>query len=174
MATKTVVSELQETLGITPKPGETRSAFAERLARKANDIEDDDWEILSKQVQIWVNAALTAVEKKEPIPLPEGIEALIAGTEVAAEAAPRKKTKAAMAVKDKEPKKSSAGPKGKFAADAVIKVVPEENPFRANTKCYGWFAAIEDGMTVAEAVAAGAPRHHIRWAHTLGHLKIGE
>lgn len=172
MPEQTVLAELKAILKIEPKKNEAPADFAKRLIVKANDLEDSDWQSLSLKSQVWVNAGIEALQAKKAVALPEGLDA----PEVPDEPAPKKgkEKPAKAAVKDKkEAKPSGRGPKGKFAKTDKIKVVPKENPFRSGTKCYNWFASIKNGMTVAQAVEAGAPRHHIRWAHTLGHLTIG-
>lgn len=174
-----IVEDLQVVLKLKPKAKETQAAFAERLARKANDMENDDWETLSQETQVWVNAAIEAIGKSQALPLPDGIATALpeAVAEEAPAAKPKGKTAAPAAKPVKTPAKADApstrGPKGKFGAEDAIEIVPETNPFREGTKCHTWFGKITDGMTVKQAVEAGAPRHHIRWAHTLGHLKIG-
>lgn len=198
---KTVVADLQGVLDLAVKKGETQAVFAERLARAANDetnMSNDDWETLDNETQVWVNTATEAIKRSEAIPLPTGIDFIIPAEKTEeAPAKPSTKAKKEAAPKEEKPapkeaKKEKAekpakvaketakenggaprGPRGKFAADAKINIVAEKNPFRDGTKCYGWFGKITEGMTVAEAVEAGAPRNHIRWAHTLGHIKIG-
>lgn len=86
----------------------------------------------------------------------------------------QKPTKAKALVKPakKAAAKEAVGRKGKFVEGATIKVVADENPFREGSKAHDWFGRIKNGMTLSDAVAAGTPRNHIRWAHSLGHLKI--
>jgi len=71
------------------------------------------------------------------------------------------------------PKGSHPGPKGLFERGDKIKLLTKENPFRSGTKCAGWWDKLKDGMTVDAAIAAGVPRHHIRWELTLEYVKIG-
>ena len=99
---------------------------------------------------------------------------------VPAKKAPAKKApakKAAAKPKAKAVKATNGsgkrGPKGNFALDDKIKVLVTENPFRRGTKSEGWFANYKPGMTVADAIAVGTPRHHIRRDQTLGNIKIG-
>lgn len=189
--TKTVVAELQDVLGLEAKPGETQEGFSERLARKSNDLTNDEWEALSEPAQVWVNNAIEALDKKRSVALPSGIEEVLSAEGVTKAPAKAKKpvvSKGKKAAPMEEAKKKGAkvkapakakakpagrGPNGKFGKADKIKVVPEKNPFREGSKCFGWFGSIKDGMTIEEAVTAGAPRHHIRWAHSLGHIKVG-
>jgi hypothetical protein len=83
------------------------------------------------------------------------------------------KAPAKKAAKTNGAPKAKVGPKGRFALTDKIKVLHKESPFRKGTKAEGWHAKLKDGMTVEAAVAAGVPRHHIRWEDTLGHIKIG-
>jgi len=200
----TVVSELQALFNLAKVDDETQQDCARRLAIKANTISDADWETLDGPAQVWVNAALEAMEKKVALPLPTGIEEMVPeATEKPAEAAkpvkgkakapPAKKgaakppakaaavpkkapAKAAKAAAPKAVKKATAGsargPRGKFALTDKITLTKAENPFRTGTKCANWYAKYRDGMTVQEAIAAGVPRHHIRWDQTLGNVTI--
>jgi hypothetical protein len=61
-------------------------------------------------------------------------------------------------------------------ADDVIGGVRRENPWKEGTKGHGYYAKYRNGMTVAEAVKAGAPRGYIRWdvAHGFITLKKSE
>lgn len=188
---RSVMDELLEDLRIAPKPGEQSAAFLVRLMKKVNSAPDDVWEGLSEEAQSWYNDAATAREERQPIPLPEGFttifeeelasseeeEDLQPKTLTPKKEAPRKAVPAKKAPRAPNPDQhrgaAGAGRKGKYAEGAVITVRAGQNPFRAGTKAYGWFSCIETGMTLSEAVAAGAPRSHIRWAHSLGHLDIG-
>lgn len=170
MSEKTVVDELKAALKLEPKEGESPEAFAKKLALKGNNITDDDWQGLSQAAQLWVNAGLDAIEKRKVVPLPAGLDPT---------PPPPPKPDKAKAFKKLTKQKKAAGqptglgPKGKFSRADKIKVVSKDNPFRAGTKCHVWFGRIKAGMTVDEAINAEVPRHHIRWAHTLGHLEIG-
>jgi len=64
-----VQSELAKVLKLKQKDGEDLDAYARRLAVAANKIPDDAWETLSEPAQLWVNAALKAIEKKEELPV---------------------------------------------------------------------------------------------------------
>ena len=196
----TVRSDLEELLQLELNPGEAPAAYAKRLAIAANNLSDDDWQSLGdgSATQIWVNDALEAVEKKKAIPLPEGLAEKEAAeepeaTEVApakangavkavkkAKAAPKPKVAAKKAAPAKKGKAKTApvkgdrpGPKGRFARTDKIKLLTKENPFRAGSKCADWWDKLKDGTTVEAAIAAGVPRHHIRWELTLGNVKIG-
>ena len=197
----TVRSDLEELLQLELNPGEAPAAYAKRLAIAANNLSDDDWQSLGdgSATQIWVNDALEAVEKKKAIPLPEGLdkeEATAEEPEVTeaapakangavkaakkAKAAPKPKVAAKKAAPAKKGKAKAApvkgdrpGPKGRFARTDKIKLLTKENPFRAGSKCADWWDKLKDGTTVEAAIAAGVPRHHIRWELTLGNVKIG-
>jgi hypothetical protein len=194
MAKKTVIAELQEILKLTPKAKETQNAFAERVARKANDMHNDDWEGLAQDTQLWVNAALAAIEAKKAVPLPTGIDAVVPAAEDAtdedeAEEAPAKPAKrpgravpAKAAPKGKPAQKGSkkapeprthAGRAGRFNPEAKIKVLTEGNPYRKGSKSDGWFEQYKNDFTVKQAVEAGTPLRHLRWAVDNDYLKIG-
>lgn len=176
----TTIGELQPILKLTPKKGETRTAFSERLARKANDMAEDAWESLEQPTQVWVNSAIEALASSKAIPLPTGIDEVLPEEEEEAPAPAKKKAPTTKAAAGKPSKKApvpakgtSGGPKGKFSREDKIKVNVAANPFREGCKAHDWFGKIKDGATVDQAIAAGAPRHHIRWASALGHIKIG-
>lgn len=191
----TVRSDLEGLLQLALNPGEAPAAYAKRLAIAANGLEDDQWGLLEEPTQAWVNDALEAVEKKKAIPLPEGLEEVVAEPEAAAAPAKvngsaKKKSAVTAPAKPKVAAKKAApakkgkgkappakgdrpGPKGLFARGDKIKLLTKENPFREGTKCANWWAKMKDGMTVDAAIAAGVPRHHIRWELTLGNVKIG-
>ena len=196
----TVRSDLEELLQLELNPGEVPAAYAKRLAIAANNLSDDDWQSLGdgSATQIWVNDALEAVETKKAIPLPEGLAEKEAAeepevTEAApakangavkaakkAKAAPKPKVAAKKAAPAKKGKAKASpvkgdrpGPKGRFARSDKIKLLTKENPFRAGSKCADWWDKLKDGTTVEAAIAAGVPRHHIRWELTLGNVKIG-
>lgn len=200
MASNSVIAELTAVVDVETKSGDTPQAFANRLARAANNVKDDEWQGLSEPTQAWVNAALGAIENKTELPLPSGIEDLDlsgkepeqADLEEAIEKAPKKpkKEKAPKEVKaakpakaPKTPKKVAVvngaktatpkGPRGLFVATDKIKIVAKENPFRKGSKSADWFAKYKAGMTVQDAIEAGVPRHHIRWDRTLGNITVG-
>lgn len=196
-----LLTELMSATRVETRPGETPAEFAQRLARKANDLTDDKWESLHNDTQAWANSAIESLRAKKNIPLPEGIEALfpdeddkdpleaepdedgVIPDELEGEPTPKPqvkaKTKAAPKAAAKTAKVKAApaskatGRRGKFKEGAKITIVSgKEEPFRAGTKCAEWFSYIRTGMTIAEAVAAGAPRNHVRWAHSNGFIKI--
>lgn len=219
MSKESVYAELIDVLGLAQNDGEDTASFAERLALKANTLKDPDWETLTEPAQVWVNSALTALEEKKDIPLPEG---MVSGSpeeapeteqeeidpetgEVVATPAPKTKAKKKTpskakakfnaekraatgkptnvkppaVTKPKAAKKVKAangtgtpGPKGTFSRGGKIKIVTKENPYREGTKSRGWFAVYKDGMTVEAAIAAGTPRHHIRWDLVQGNIKV--
>jgi len=199
MAVNSVVAELSAVVDVETKSGDTPQAFANRLARAANNVKDDEWQGLSEPTQAWVNSALSAIEEKTELPLPSGIEDLDlsgepkqAELEDAIEAAPKKPKKgkekvpkvAKPAKAAKPPKaekkakaangsKTAPGPRGLFVSSDKIKIVAKENPFRKGSKSADWFDKYKAGMTVQDAIEAGVPRHHIRWDKTLGNITVG-
>lgn len=76
MSKVSAVAELTAVIDLETKKGENPHSFAERLARAANGLEDDDWATLSEETQLWVNTAIKAIQDKEEVPLPAGIEDL--------------------------------------------------------------------------------------------------
>jgi len=60
----------------------------------------------------------------------------------------------------------------KFANTAKFTYVADPNPRKQGTKSYDWFTKYKVGGTVAEAIAAGAPRADIGWCIHLGFLKL--
>ena len=188
----TILDELQALLQLEQANGEAPLSYAKRMAVKANNLKDDEWQGLSEPAQKWVNDALEAVENKTEVPLPEGLEA---AAEPEAEEAVAEETEVDPPAGGKKPAKKKAvpkkvtvkkaakpkasangakrGPKGGFAGTDKIKILTKENPFRAGTKSAAWWAKYENGMTVEAAIAAGVPRHHIRWDSILENIKIG-
>lgn len=170
MSESTVLEELQGLVKLPPKQGEAPSAFCERLARKANSIADDDWEALGADTQDWVNSALKALERKKHVPLVPGIEKLFPDAQE--QAAPQEKG-ARSSKKEKAPSKAGAERTPLFSKTDIITVLIEGNPYRPNTHSARWFGNYSSGMTVAEAIAAGTPRHHIRWDLKQANISIG-
>lgn len=103
----TVVADLQALLKLTIKSGEGPVPFIERLAKRANKIDDDDWATLEIPTQKWVNAALISIEEKKPIKYPTGIEKLFPAEKVAKV----EKTKAPAKEKKQAPKPKPAAAK---------------------------------------------------------------
>ena len=119
--------------------------------------------------------AKKAAKKKAPAKAPAKAAPKAAAKPAAAKPAAKTAAKAPAkkAAKTNGAPKAKVGPKGRFALTDKIKVINKDSPFRKGTKAEGWHAKLKDGMTVEAAVAAGVPRHHIRWEDTLGHIKIG-
>lgn len=171
----TVVSDLQKLVKIKPAPSDTPMAFSERLARKANNIKDEDWETLEGDTQDWVNATLESLQKGAAFSLPTGIEAFFEADAIEADAAKAKEKKPPKEKKPAVSKKAdeAAAPRAVlFGRDDVIVVNIKANPYREGTKSFAWFANYAPGMTVEEAVAAGTPRHHIRWDFKQGNISF--
>ena len=165
--------ELKVCIKLEPKKGETATEFAERLVRGADKLPDDDWEALDDDIQEWVSLSAASIKAGKPLTLPEGIEVDFPDVEGgeegeadAEEAPPPKKP-----VKAAKPKAKPV-PRKRFETSDKITIVVERNPYREGTHSYGWFTVYKSGMTVAEAIEAGAPRHHIRWDFSKGNIKI--
>lgn len=181
-----VVAELSAVVDVETKSGDTPQAFANRLARAANNVKDDEWQGLSEPTQAWVNAALGAIENKTELPLPAGIEDLdLSGEQVELEDAIKaskqkdekvkksKGVKAEKVVKPEKPKKEAVakpksngkrGPKGEFPETAKIVLKVKENPHRVKSKDYDKFAKLKSGMTLAAIAEAGVNRSYLRYA----------
>lgn len=173
MAEIDVLADANSVCKLQPVAGETANEFVKRLALKAYKLKEDDWATLEEKTQLWINDVLEAIEaKKNEYPIPEGVEAYLAPVDASAPAVKPGKAKSNGASKPKKEAAGRKGPKGKYKLSDVITLKAKENPFRKGSKCEGWFGKIKDGMTVEQAVTAGAPRNHIRWAATLGHLEI--
>lgn len=175
MAKLSIVKELVEVCRLTPSPGENGQDFAKRLAVKVNGLDDDTWASLQEDTQLWVNDALKAVEKKKDIELPDGLRNMLLpeGTPGAEKSSKPKGAKKPAEVTSEEAYVGARrGPKGKFKSGDTIKVLADKNPFREGTKAAAKFGKLKSGMTLEDAVEAGAPRSHIRWAVSLGHLEI--
>lgn len=128
MAEESIYAELVDVLGLTQNEGEAAETFAERLALKANTLKDSDWETLTEPAQVWVNAALTALEEKKDIPLPEGMTTDEPGAEEVnpetgeiTEATPTSKSKAKKKVAAKTKAKPASAEK-KAAAGKLTSV----------------------------------------------------
>lgn len=167
-----VAVELSKVLNMRPKEDETPEAYAERMARKANDISDDDWGTLSNGTQVWVNEALGKIENGAKPPIPEGFKELGA-------LPPPKKPKTPKA--PKQPKKAGEvtvekgvrpGPKGNFDLTSVINLKDEANPHREGTMDHGKFAKIKSGMTVGAVLEAGVERSYLRYLIRLDKAEI--
>lgn len=178
MASVDILADITSVVKLQANPGETPEEFVKRLAIKANSIPEADWASLKERTQVWANDVIEAVEKKTTPPIPPGVDKyLVPAAEEKPAGKPNKKEKASATPKEPKGSKKAVsgaarGPKGKYPLDHVITLKAAENPFWKGTKCYGWFDKIKDGATVGEAVEAGAPRNHIRWAKTLGHIDI--
>jgi hypothetical protein len=187
MAELTIFEELTDLLGLEMKDGEPAPDFAERLALKANNIKDNDWETLTEKAQVWVNSALTALEEKTDLPALEGLyleteevsKSDVEGQELENDPPtqkPKAKKKAVTALttafKAKKPKIEKKavstgggrpGPKSMFADNAKIKVLVDKNPKRAGSESALRFAKYKTGQTVAEAFEAGLSSADLRY-----------
>lgn len=63
-----VPKSLTEALGMSKKSSEAEDAFAKRVAKKAEDIPEEDWKELSEDDQRWVNSVLEAIDKGTALP----------------------------------------------------------------------------------------------------------
>lgn len=70
----TVLTELLELTNVKPYQPDAESVqgFLKRLYEKADRVDEATWATLSDGVQHWINDAGTALNKKRPVPLPEG------------------------------------------------------------------------------------------------------
>lgn len=193
---KSVAVILVASLSLEPKEGESAVNFAYRLAQAANEMADETWESLPTAAQKWVNAALEAVEKKEDTPLPDGIEAVMSpkteatdgdgveepamankaksGSKKAAAKAPAKAKSGGgkkAAAKSNGTAATRPGPRGNFDTTSKIKLA-KDNPYREGTKGHDWFKKYKNGMTVEAAIAAGVPRHQVRWDVNHEHIAL--
>ena len=135
-----VKSELAKVLKLKQKDGEDLDAYARRLAVAANKIPDDAWETLSEPVQLWVNDALKAIEKKEDLPaLTNGEDVEVASSEKEAdpgEAAEGSEQEAPAQSEESEVAKKSvkASPKKKATVVKPKKSVATKASAKAKTK----------------------------------------
>lgn len=186
-----VVLDLQRVVRLAAVPGETPEDYTKRLIRKVAALTDDEWELLDTESQVWANDATDALRSRRPLPLPAGVQQWLrdAGA-VVEEEAPKGRRKRAVAPeaeatpaeeKIKQPGKAKkpnagrnvVGRKGKFTTDAVISLLVS-NPYRETSKAHGVFKKYREGMTVAEAVAAGIGRAYIRWDINHRHIEVSE
>ena len=68
-------------------------------------------------------------------------------------------------------RKGPRGPKG-VAMDAKIKLLVDENPKREGSAAHGRFANYKDGMTVADALAAGLRTSDLKYDTAHEFIKI--
>lgn len=171
-----VFTELSNVAKMKPKAGETALSYATRLARKANDLSDSDWGGLSEPTQVWVNSALDALQHTQPVPLPEGAEAAMQAEAPSprGDKSSERKNKIEHVPPPAElgaPRKERSTPKAKKAVesgererindDEKITILVDKNPHRAGSIRDQSFKVLKNGMTVKEAVAAGARRQQI-------------
>ncbi len=152
----------QEDLKVTKikrKKDESTSAYARRLALKANDVDDDTWSKLDEATQKWVNESLEAIEGDQPISLPEGeMEEVSASVD--------KKDKEAKPTKSKAKTSSGADSRGRparYSLSAKVKILTKPNPHRQGTKSHGYYESYKDGMTLEKILAKGIPRAEVNW-----------
>lgn len=70
----TVYAELSKVLKSKYSPGADVQAYLEGLVARADKLDDTAWEKLSADAKEWVNDAVEAVDSKDEIPVPEGLE----------------------------------------------------------------------------------------------------
>lgn len=185
-----IVADLETALKVSQKNGEDLSAYAARLANKANKLSDEAWDGLSEVAQKWINGALTAIELGNDLPIPsDGTDATPAPEEEVEAAAEKPKKKqppadrtrpepkeAKSAKKSKANSKSEGGArrgrKGLFNMAATIKPLMKENPYRDGSKGFAWYSLYEKGMTVEEAIDAGVPRAQVRFDMHKEHVSV--
>lgn len=175
----TVAQELKELVGIEVKTGETASQFALRLLKKADQLPQDAWEAMSTPAQTWVNVAIEANLDKQPIPLPEGIDAAMVEKKVDGVEMASSKTTKAKKPKDKKPSKSAKasegakrGPKARFDETGKIKVLVAENPKRKGSESAARFDKYKTGQTVAQVLNVGVTLRDLRWDVEAGFIEI--
>lgn len=194
MAKVTVLEDLETKLKVKQKTGEGMQEYLTRIAYKANDISDDDWEDLENDTQLWVNASLEAIQtaKGSGQPAPklkiDGYyykqpETSNDTTEEEEEDDMAKKSKAKAAAPKAAPKvaakkngstkaaASATGRPAKYHPDAKI-VTVAKNPYREGSKSHTNFQRYQKGMTIAEAAKAGVPIDYLRWDASHGHIGI--
>ena len=72
MLANSVVAALVEATGLKPKAKERGPAFAKRLAKAVNGLDDDVWAELDDDVQEWADSLIESVREKTDLPdLPE-------------------------------------------------------------------------------------------------------
>ena len=192
-----VVEELQSLLELEVKPDEGAQAFAERLARKADSLKDDDWATLSEATQRWVNSAIDAISGHTDIDLPSGIDTIEGlaeeeeGSTVDNEGVdmskrPAKKSGGKKLLKQikKAAKKFVAasgngtqatakrGPKHKLSPSARITVLAKTNPHRPGSADFDRFNLYKSKMTVEEALKAGVRSRDINWHAAKGCIRV--
>ena len=161
--TDVILNELQTVFSIRQNADESLKRYQLRLARKANDLSEDDWVSLKAVTQKWVNKALTAEEKGTDFP--------ILGEKPTVENGGKAPVKA----EAKSAKKQEAGGSGRagsFDLAAKITVVSKENPKRAGSKAAGYWAKYKTGMSIESVLAAGVPWADIRWNEAQGFIKV--
>lgn len=114
--------ELLEVTKVSRKEGEENQAFLSRVAKVANNLQDEDWRLLSETAQDWVNAANFASDHKQELPdfededrIEELLDAIKKEEEEDNKAGPKKKGKA---VQDEEEGETDVVTKSKKAAKA--------------------------------------------------------
>lgn len=70
----TVYAELSKVLKSKYTPGDDLQRYLQDLTVKADKLDDKAWDKLSAKAQQWVNDAIGAIENKDEIPLPDGLE----------------------------------------------------------------------------------------------------
>ena len=115
-----IESELRDVTKLKPKSNEENYRFLERLARAATMVEDDVWDNLSEDTQVWVNAAHEAREQRFKPPSFSSVGELIA------------KTKVDQGKVDADPRKPKSGKKAVISHTNPKEIIP------FTTKGVGW------------------------------------
>lgn len=165
-----VTKELTQLMRLKVAAGEPVNAFVVRLAKKANNLADEDWETLDGATQDWVNDALRAIQSKKPVEHPPGIEELFPNAAQEPPPAPKPKRKKGEPTPPEEVKMRTSE---RMAPADKIEIIVEGNPHREGTKDRTQFDVIKSGMTVEEAVAAGAARSYVRYILNKGYISVG-
>lgn len=149
----TVLKELSDVTKVKQKKDEEASAFLKRLALKANDLQDNEWEKLAEPTQLWVNSALDAIQHSKPLPTPADLVVEEKEEQVEIEKKPKAEKKPKQVVSER----------GAFKNSDEIALVADENPHREGSKDRVTYAKLKGGMTVEEALTAGVDRAYLRY-----------
>lgn len=146
------------------------------------DPSEDPQEALASNVETAVEKKGMTIKSQSPsraVLLHDGAEVVIFvekinGSGASKKATAKKAGASAKSAKGTTAKKAggSAGRKSAFADDAKITVVSKENPKRPGSKAHGVFKKYKNGMTVAQALAAGVTTAHLRWDSSHGFIKV--
>ncbi len=162
-----IEKELSEVTEVSPKRGEDRSAFLDRIVVAVSKLSDKDWDGLSKDAQDWFNDAADAKNAKKEVPdfpdLKEAVkeEKTTTRRRAAAEDEDEAKGTGTVEVKAKDLKEGMAlkitTKRGKEASGHVVEVTDEIVAIKQGDGEEVEFAfdRIEKMETLAEAKSTG-------------------